>query len=234
MRCRGHSRQRPPGEAWSCHPQQQLGHRGVARRGPVVSCPSGRLPCCTRRTVRFAQGPLAEKYRTQDGHPDREGTVARPKRSLGMSWGHDLTPSRCELRAGEGGAAAPARACTPRPKSARPRPKRTDLPCLFPMLSLVQHQGAGGSAGGGVPAFAGPPQAQVGGRDSGGAGTSPVGERLRCSILLTWLCTLPGELLCAVHRAAPAPGPYRPASSRLLPPCAGWGCCRCASGPRST
>ncbi|GAB4821532.1 hypothetical protein N2152v2_008578 [Parachlorella kessleri] len=43
--------------------------------------------------VGFATGPLSDKYQTEDGHPDHEGRTAQPKRCLGQSWGHDLTPS---------------------------------------------------------------------------------------------------------------------------------------------
>jgi hypothetical protein len=48
----------------------------------------------TNHRVRFAPGPLevASKYKTQDGHPDHEGLTAKQKRSLGRSFGADLTP----------------------------------------------------------------------------------------------------------------------------------------------
>ena len=46
-----------------------------------------------RRKVSFAPGPWAGKFSTHDGHPDHEGQLARQRRSSGMGWGRDLTPS---------------------------------------------------------------------------------------------------------------------------------------------
>jgi hypothetical protein len=46
-----------------------------------------------RRKVSFAPGPWADKFSTPDGHPDHEGQLARQRRSAGMGWGRDLTPS---------------------------------------------------------------------------------------------------------------------------------------------
>lgn len=45
------------------------------------------------RRVSFAAGPWAEKFGTQDGHPDHEGQLARQRRNAGARWGADLTPS---------------------------------------------------------------------------------------------------------------------------------------------
>lgn len=132
--------------------------------------PARRRLRSARRRVRFAQGPLADKYRTDDGHPDREGQVARAKRSLGMSWGHDLTPSRCSSQA--------VRPCDPRFPSLALRCAHSlggsTCFCMLPIVlpnqcpkafcprCCLQHHGAGTRARGGVSPLAGPPQAQVG------------------------------------------------------------------------
>ena len=51
------------------------------------------------RRVSWAPAPpeVASKYATADGHPGHEGETAHAKRSLGYSWGHDLTPGNIEM-----------------------------------------------------------------------------------------------------------------------------------------
>ena len=84
-----------PGAAQGCqggglrHAQVGGGARGGDRGGQP------------RPRVRFAAGPVGDKYSTGDGHPDHEGRVARQRRSLGLSWGHDLTPSSVRSLEGE-------------------------------------------------------------------------------------------------------------------------------------
>ena len=96
--------QQQPPLPLSPQPQQQA-QQGEAPRQ------QRRTAKCGQHKVQFSQGPLEQKYGTQDGHPDHEGRLARQRRSLGLSWGHDLTPS--SVRALESGPDALGEECQP-------------------------------------------------------------------------------------------------------------------------